>query len=241
MDAGSYVGLSAQLALDRKLSTIANNVANAGTAGYRAAGVAFSTVVSRTAPFGTAFASDGRETTDSRAGGLVQTGNPLDVAVRGEGFLAIQTPAGIAYTRDGRLQMLPTGDLVSLNGHPVLDSGGAPLSVDPGAGPVAVGRDGTLSQGGRAVGTLGLFAFDVTAPALRYENAAFIPASEPEPVVQFTTGGFVQGFVEESNVNPILEMTRLISVTRAFEAVATSLERRDSLVRDAIQTLGAKT
>lgn len=241
MDAGSYVGISAHLALERRLVAIANNVANAGTAGYRAEGVSFATIVSRTAPYRTAFATETASHADTRSGGLVKTGNPLDVAIRGEGFLGLQTPAGTAYTRDGRLQMLPSGDIVSLNGHAVLDAGGAPLSLDPAGGPPAIGHDGTVFQGGRAAGAIGLFALDLSRPMTRYENAAFIPGTPPEPVADFTGNGLVQGHVEQSNVNAIDEMTRLIAVSRAFEAVATGLERRDSMMREAIQTLGART
>lgn len=241
MDAGHYVAISAHLALERRMATIANNVANAGTTGYRAEGVAFSTIVSRTAPYRTAFATEGSAHTDTRGGGLVQTGNPLDVAVKGEGFFGIQTPQGTAYTRDGRMQMLPTGDVVSLSGHAILDAGGAPLSLDPGAGPPAIGLDGTVFQGGRAVGSIGLFALDLAKPAKRRENAAFIPETPPEPIADFTNSGIVQGFVENANVSAIHEMTRLIAVSRAFEAVASGLERRDSLLRDAIQALGART
>lgn len=240
MDTGSYVGLSAQLALDRRLSTIANNVANAGTTGYRAEGVSFSTVISQTVPLRTAFSSNGRDMVDTRAGSLTKTENSLDVAIQGTGLIAIATPAGTAYTRDGRMQMLPTGEVVSLAGHAVLDASGSPLLIDSGGGPVSIGRDGTVSQGGKPVGTIGLFEADVSRHARRYENSSFIPAKTPEPIIDFARNGFVQGFVEESNVNAIEEMARLIDVTRAFEAVASGMERRDSMLRDAIQTLGSK-
>ena len=128
MDMSTPVGLSGQLALARRLETIASNVANAGTAGYKAESVTFATVVSKTQPFVTSFTFDGGPHVDMSGGGFKQTGNPLDVALRGKGFLAISTPQGTAYTRDGRMQMLPTGDIVTLEGHPVLDAGGGPLS-----------------------------------------------------------------------------------------------------------------
>ena len=151
------------------------------------------------------------------------TGNPLDVAVEGEGFIAIQTPEGTAYTRDGRMQMLPTGDIVSLNGHPILDASGSPLTADPRGGTLDIARDGRIRQDGRTVGTLGLFAVDLQKSYRRYENAAFLPVTPPEPIQNFNNHGIVQGYVEGSNVNPILEMTRLIEVQRAFEAVSTTL------------------
>jgi flagellar basal-body rod protein FlgF len=241
METGFYVGLSGQLAMERRLSTIANNVANAGTAGFRAEGVHFSTIVSRTAPFATAFATEGQAHVDPQAGGLVKTGNSLDVAIQGQGYLSLQTPQGTIYTRDGRMQMLPTGDLVSLNGHAVLDISGSPLTLDPAGGPPDISRDGTLRQNGRAVGTLGLFDADLSKGYARYENSGFLPQSTPQPVEGAAGNGVVQGFIEESNVNPILEITQLIAVQRAFEAMSSNMEQRDSTLRDTIQALGARS
>jgi flagellar basal-body rod protein FlgF len=240
MDVGSYVGLSGQQALARRLDTIANNIANARTVGFRREAVSFSTVVSDTKPFATAFAHEGGSYADLAGGGLSKTGNPLDVAIQGAAFLAISTPQGVAYTRDGRMQILPAGDLVSVNGHPILDVSGSPLTADPGGGDVVIGRDGTILQSGRAIGAIGLFAVDLGKGYQRYENSAFLPASQPEPVTDFTLNGVIQGFTEESNVNPVLEMTRLIDVQRAFEAVSASLEQRDSALRETIQALGAR-
>lgn len=240
MDANAPVGLSGQLALARRLETIANNVANAGTAGYKAEAVTFSTVVSRTQPFKTSFAFSGGPHVDLSAGGFKQTGNPLDVAIRGDGFLAIATPLGTAYTRDGRMQMLPTGEIVTLQGHAVLDEGGAPLAANPDGGPPEITAEGSLRQNGRVIGAIGLFALDLGKGYSRYENAAFLPSAAPAPIDDFTRDGLVQGFIEESNVNPVQEMTRLIAVQRAFEAMSASLEQRDQALREAIQGLGAR-
>jgi flagellar basal-body rod protein FlgF len=85
-----------------------------------------------------------------------------------------------------------------------------------------------------------MFAVDLTKGYRRFENAAFLPSAPPEAIDDFTSNGIVQGFTEGSNVNPILEMTRLIEVQRAFEAVSTSLEQRDTAIRDTIQALGAR-
>lgn len=240
MDMQAPVGVSGQMALERRLETIASNVANAGTVGYKAEAVTFATVVSRTQPFSTSFAFDGGPHVDVSAGGLKQTGNPLDVAIRGEGYLAIATPQGTAYTRDGRMQMLPTGDVVSLAGHPVLDAGGAPLTANPDGGPLTISADGAVRQNGRAIGALGLFTLDLSKGYGRYENASFVPSAPPVPVDDFSRNGIVQGYVEESNVNPVLEMTRLIAVQRAFEAMSAGLEQRDQALRETIQGLGAR-
>lgn len=240
MDVISHVALSGQMAQARRLETIANNVANSGTAGFRAESVNFSTVISETHPFDTSFAFEGGSHVDTRSGAFTATGNPLDVAIRGPGFLAVLTPEGMAYTRDGRMQMLPTGDIVSLNGYPVLDASNSPLTADPRGGRLDIARDGVIRQDGRTVGSLGLFAVDLGKGYRRYENAAFLPASLPEPMLASGSDGIVQGFTESSNVNPIVEMTRLIEVQRAFEAVSASLEQRDGAMRETIQALGAR-
>lgn len=240
MQSTSHVSLSGQLALERRLETIANNVANSGTAGYRAEAVSFAAVTSTTQPFSTSYAFEGGTHADMRTGAFTQTGSPLDVAIQGEAFLAISTPQGTVYTRDGRMQMLPGGDLVTLNGHPVLDQSGSPLTLDPRGGTVSIARDGTIRQDGRAAGTIGLFAVDLERGYQRFENAGFLPAAPAEPIDDFRANGVVQGFVEGSNVNPILEMTRMIQVQRAFEAVSAGLDQRDQAMRETIQALGAR-
>ena len=241
METSLYVGLSGQAAMERRLTTIAHNVANAGTAGFRAEGVHFSTIVSRTAPFQTAFATAGAAHVDQSSGGLVKTGNPLDVAIQGQGFMALQSPEGTIYTRDGRMQMLPTGDLVSLNGHAVLDVSGSPLTLDPAGGAPDISRDGMVFQGGRQIGAIGLFEVDLSKGYTRFENSGFVVKAQAVAVDDFARNGFAQSFIEESNVNPILEMTHLIAVQRAFEAISSGMEQRDSTLRDSIQALGARS
>ena len=241
METTGHVSLSGQLALERRMTALANNVANAGTAGYRAEGFHFESLLGTMSRLPAAYAATGKPYVVTSSGGLERTGNPLDAAIQGEGFMAVQTPAGTVYTRDGRMQILPTGDLVSLGGHPILDAGGAPLILDPAVGPPEIARDGMISQGGRQIGAIGLFTIDLEKPYQRYENAGFLPSSQPEPIVSFAGDGVVQGFVENSNVSPVLEMTNLIKVTRAFEALASAAEQNDAAQKNAIQTLGSRS
>jgi flagellar basal-body rod protein FlgF len=238
MQAGLYVNLSGQIALDRRLSTIANNVANAGTVGYRSEELKFDTVLSTVSKNPTAFSTAGESFISERSGGLNKTGNPLDVAVQGKGWLAIQTPAGTAYTHDGRMQLLESGELQTLNGYPVLDAGNAPILLDPAAGAPQIAHDGMITQNGRKIGAIGLFTVDPSGGYARYENSSIIPTDAGTPIVSFASDGFVQGFVEESNVNPVSEMTNLIMVTRAFDGLQTSIEESESSLKKAIQVLG---
>ncbi len=239
MDSAMYVALSSQVALQQRLDTIAQNVANIGTAGYRAEGVKFATALEEAAARdSTAFVSSGETYVTRHAGSLTQTENPLDVAVQGDAWFAIATPAGVAYTRDGRLQMQQGGELTTLGGHPVLDVGRAPLIVDPDAGPPVITRDGMITQGGQQLGAIGLFRIDPETPLQRYDNASVIPQGQAIEVLDFTSNGIVQGFVEGSNVNPIMEISRLIAVTRAFEAANTMIDQAKSTTDNAIRTLG---
>ena len=104
-----------------------------------------------------AFAGNGADYISRRTGAIVKTDNPLDVAVQGDAWLAIKTPAGVVYTRDGRMTIQESGELTTLNGYSVLDAGGAPILLDPSAGLPEISRDGMISQKGNQVGALGLY------------------------------------------------------------------------------------
>jgi flagellar basal-body rod protein FlgF len=137
------------------------------------------------------------------------------------------------------MKIAPTGELQTLNGYPVLDAGGATMLLDPNAGPPRIARDGTVTQANRQVGAIGLFTIDNNARLARYENSGVIPDRPATPAVDFSRVGMQQGFIENANVNAVMEMTRLISVTRAFEMVSGSLAASEASLQEAIKTLGA--
>ena len=235
-----YVALSSQLALEKRLTTIADNVANASTIGFRATGVKFEDVVSGTGQKAVSFASSGDSFLSAAHGSMTETGNPFDFALQGDAWFGIETPVGTVMTRDGRFSMDENGRLLSIEGYPVLDAGGAPIQLDPRGGPPKAGADGSLRQGDQLVGAIGLFTFEPGANFARYGNSGIVPTREPEPIVDRIDVGVAQGFVGESNVNPVLEMTRLIQVQRAFENVAALMRQTEATTDDAIKTLGSK-
>ncbi|ESY67675.1 flagellar basal-body rod protein FlgF [Mesorhizobium sp. M0051] len=235
-----YVALSSQIALERRLDTIADNVANASTIGFRATGVKFEDVVSGTGSKSVSFASSGKTYLSGAHGALSETGNPFDFAVQGDAWFAIDTPVGTVMTRDGRFSMNENGELMSMEGHAVLDAGGSPIQLDPRNGPPKAGADGSLRQNGQLVGSIGLYNFDPGENFVRYGNSGIVPARTPEPVGDRSDIGIAQGFLEESNVNPVLEITRLIMVQRAFENTAALMRQTDSSTDEAIKTLGSK-
>jgi flagellar basal-body rod protein FlgF len=239
MQSNFSVALSAQVSLQKRLETIANNVANASTAGFRAEEVTFETLLSHASSTPVAFASAGQGYLSRASGELVRTDNLFDVAVQGDAWLGIQTPAGPVYTRDGRLQMTPTGELQTLNGYSLLDAGNSPILLDPNAGPPRIARDGAITQNNRTIGAIGLFKIDEKARLKRFDNSGVIPDRPPTPAVEFSKIGMQQGFLERANVNPVMEMSKLIMVSRTFDAVSSSLKDSESSLQEAIRTLGA--
>ncbi|MCR9124108.1 MAG: flagellar basal-body rod protein FlgF [Phyllobacteriaceae bacterium] len=221
MNDGLTVGLSAQLALEKRLTTIASNIANTRTVGFRAAEVKFEDLIARQRVIEgvntVAYASDGAEFANTESGALENTGSPLDFAINGEAWFALETPAGIAVTRDGRFTVRGDGAVVSLAGHPVLDPGGAPLEVNPAGGRLDVGADGFIRQDGNQIGALGVFAYQPGADFVRHGDSGILVDGEPQPIVDAPDVTVVQGYVEQSNVDPVEELTQLIMVQRSFE------------------------
>lgn len=238
MQTGLYVGISAQMALEKRMNTLADNVANSNTVGFRSTEVKFNEVLGNTRPAKVSFASEGKEFLNTNNGGLTQTGNELDFAIKGNAYFQIETPAGTALTRDGRFTLTDTGQLVTILGNPVLDAGGAPIQLNAAAGDLKVGADGVIQQNGNRVASLGLFEANFDNGFTRVGNSAVIPHSTPEPVVDRFDTGVIQGYVEESNVNAVQEMSQLITVTRAFDSVASLLRESETSLSEAIKTLG---
>jgi flagellar basal-body rod protein FlgF len=234
-----YVSLSAQVSLEQRLDTIANNVANMNTVGFRADGVSFATELAKAGDANLSYVSPGAGYISRQIGPSEKTDNPFDVAVQGKGWMSISTPEGVAYTRDGRMRMSETGALQTLTGNPVLDAGGAPIILNAGGGSPTISGDGMITQDGRQVGAVGLFSIPDDAKFTRAENSGVIPDKQAEPVLDFTKNGLLQGFVEGSNVNPIEEMTKLITVTRGFDGVNSEVSQTESSLQDAIKTLSA--
>lgn len=236
-----YVSLSGQVALERRLNTIANNVANMNTVGFRGDAITFEAALSGSAFDPVTYATSGETFIDRSAGAMVETGNALDVAVDGEGWFAISTPRGVVYTRDGRFTIDDSGQLRTVAGHTVLDPGLQPLRIDPTLGPPAIARNGLITQDGDPAGAIGLFRIDPAAKLKRYGNSGVIPDRAATAIVDSPTDSIHQGYVEQANIQPILEMTRLITVQRAFEAAASAVETSESAERKTIRDLGASS
>lgn len=238
MQSALYVSLSAQVAIEKRLETIANNLANMKTAGFRADAVKFETAMSRAAAQPVAFSSSGENYISRKPGSLTKTGNSLDVGIVGNTWLGFNGPNGPVYTRDGRMQLGPSGELQTLNGYPVLDAGGTPIIADAEGGPLTIARNGIIMQGTNQVGTLGLFEIPADAKLERYGNSGVIPNRPATQVVDFLNTGFEQGYVEDSNVDPMMELVQMMTASRAFQGVSSLIENSEGTLQNAVRTLG---
>jgi flagellar basal-body rod protein FlgF len=240
------VGLSRQVALARELDVVANNIANMNTSGYKADGSLFEEFLStgaRADQTGSrvSFVRDRGIWHDMSQGPTERTGNSLDVAVDGNAFLVVQTPRGERYTRNGSMQINSTGQLVTGDGSPVVGDGG-PIALQPSDRQISISRDGTISvREGNAKtdsvrGKLKLVTFTDPQRLQKDGNGTFKPAAgvQPQPA---TTAAVVQGSLEKSNVRGVVEMSRMIEITRSYTQVATILQQQADLSQSAIDKL----
>ncbi|MGB1208831.1 MAG: flagellar hook-basal body complex protein, partial [Paracoccaceae bacterium] len=171
--------------------------------------------------------------TSFNQGQLGRTGGQLDVAIEGDGFFLIETPNGERLTRAGAFSPNAAGDLVTPDGFRVLDAGGAPVFIPPDADQVAIAPDGTISAGDRLLGQIGLVQPIDPQGMVRETGVAFRADAGFEPVPE---PKMVQGFLEDSNVDPILQMARMIEVQRAYEMGQNFLKNENDRVRNALET-----
>ncbi len=237
MEVGISVGLSGQIATEQRLTSLAQNVANSRTVGFRATEIRFEEVLRQADEAQVAMVSEGQEFISPRTGGMEKTGNTLDFAIAGDAWFSVQTQAGNVMTKDGRFTLDTLGALTTLSGNPVLDAGGAPIQLDPTAGPIAVGTDGGIIQNNKQVAGLGLYSFDPGLDFVRYGESAFIANDTVEPLVDRGDVSVMQGYVEQSNVNPVHEITRLIAVQRGFEQNVAAVEKSEDSLQRLIQAL----
>jgi len=238
----AYIGLSRQMTLRRELDIAANNIANANTTGFKVEQLMVSAEIGGRARNdsirpGASFVLDQGVGRDFAQGSLDQTGRDLDFAIDGEGvFFRIQDGGGEAYTRDGAFTISPEGELVTKAGLPVLGDGG-PIVIDPAQGPMTVASDGTISQQGLPVGRLDLARFDALAVLSKDGDGLYRNASNAAPIE--ATGVQVrQGMLESSNVNPLIEITQLIEISRAYERATKMIDNLQDLSRRSVERLG---
>ena len=240
MDNTILITLSAQNALMRKLEVASNNMANASTAGFKSEEVLFEPMIKRPAsiaenPKTVAFVRDYSIARDFRPGALQQTGNPLDVALTGDGFFSVQGNNETLYTRDGQFTLDSTGRLVTQKGDPVLDTSGQPITLNLNGGESVIAKDGTIRQNNVIVGQIGVVNFQKPGALDKIGDNLYRQADEaPAPAEGFEV---VQGMVEGSNVNSIQQLTDILEISRAFESATKIQKQAEDLRSKAIEKL----
>jgi flagellar basal-body rod protein FlgF len=235
VDNAGYTTLNRQTGLMNEMRAIANNIANASTTGFRKEGVVFAehVVALGTAEPSLSMADASGRIINTMQGTLAQTGGALDLAIEGDGFFQVETPDGNTLTRAGNFIRSPEGELVTADGYRVLDAGGAPIFVPADAGPVAVAQDGTMSASGQPLAQIGLFQPASLADLVHIGGTRFLVNGPIEPIENAVV---FQGFLENSNVNPIEEIARMINVQRAYEMGQSFLDKEDARIRAVLQT-----
>ena len=243
------IGLSRQMVLERQLDVISNNIANVNTNGFKADKSLFEQFLSSGAHEDNFTGPDRRVSyvqdrgtfRDFSQGAVQQTGNPLDVAISGAGFMVVQAPGGERYTRDGNFQINNQGQLVTASGNPVLGNSG-PIVFQPTDHDIVISADGTITvQEGAARtdsirGKLRMVSFTDAQTLLKQGNDLY-SAGDGGAAQADTKSTIQQGFVEKSNVNSVSEMSHMIEVMRTYTNIANILQQESDLHKNAIDKL----
>jgi len=241
MENAQLVAHSRLQTLQRQLDVLANNIANAGTTGFKSRGMQFNEYLmpkARTDAYrgdarNISFVIDRGASLDFTDGAIERTGNATDIALRGQTLLAVKTTGGERYTRNGSLATNAKGEIVTSDGHVVLGDGG-PIIADPANGPLEITADGTVGNRSGPLGKLKIV--DVTNPSL-LSNVGANLYSAKSPLSVSKNPQIAVGSVEKSNVQPVMAMSRLIEVTRAYSALTTSMQRLDETKKNALERL----
>lgn len=241
MDNPIYIALSRQMILRRQMDIVANNIANADTAGFKVEQLVVNTDPERMpnpqgGPSVINYVIDSSLARDFSQGSLSQTGNPLDLAIEGDAFFTVATANGERYTRDGRFTVDGQGRLVTQMGEPVQGEGGD-IVIDPSLGPITIAKDGGISQGPDQIGRVAVVRFDDRSGLTKegdglYSNRANVAAQPAADAIVH------QGMIESSNVKPILQITDMIEVSRAYERMSKIIDQTAELDRRSIERLG---
>ncbi|SET44385.1 flagellar hook-basal body complex protein [Oceanicella actignis] len=240
MDNSVYVSVTRLRSLTNLIDITASNIANMASTGFKKEGALFSEFVKKADVEGGSISmADARvRTTDLSQGELSLTGGVYDLAIVGDGFFRIMTPSGEALTRAGAFSRNADGELVTADGHRVLDEGGAPIFVSPEARSISVAPNGTISADGAPVAVIGVVRPTDPTKLERLHGSLFVSDSGTEPAGDFSIH---QGYIEKSNVQPVLEMANMVKIQRAYELGQSLMDAEDERIRSAVRTLGAQS
>ncbi|HEX4172006.1 MAG TPA: flagellar basal-body rod protein FlgF [Acetobacteraceae bacterium] len=241
MDISGNIALSRLAAQQRVMDVIANNIANANTPGFKAERVQFADWLTPqsagSAPGGErsiAYAQDRATWREQQAGTITHTGNTFDLALTSDGYFTVNTPSGPRLTRDGRFGLAPNGTISDSTGNAVLDTNGQPIVVSETDTRVSIAGDGTVSSENGQLGRIGIVRPNDPMQLSPEGNTLFQAAS---PTVAVATPGVVQGSIEDSNVQPVLETTRMMDGLRQFQFITQFVQSESDRQQAAIDKL----
>lgn len=250
MENVAYIGLSRLTAMRRQLDIVANNIANMNSPAFKSEKLMFQEYVMRSSERigmkqdNIAFVRDYGTARNMAEGEFEVTGNALDVAIAGQGYLAVDTPVGPRYTRNGRLKVDQQGQLVEANGYPLLDDQGRRMQINANRGEISIAHDGTISMVDQNLttnlGRLSLVTF-ANPQELTMTGRGLYAAPEdqaPLPAVDVTLR---QGVIEGSNVQPVIELTALVELNRAYDSTQQMVQSDNERQRKAIERLARIT
>jgi len=247
-NAGS-IALSRQVALRQQMDTIANNVANANTTGYKAQNILFSEYLANAGRSGElSYVSHAEEYRDMTEGAFTATDGPLDVAIKGKGFLVVESPdERRLYTRNGRMTLNNQGLLVNADGYKIMGDQGQ-ITIPEDAQEIEITPDGTISytrtgadgaslNQETTVGRLQLVDFDDVQSLRRAGNSLYTAPAGGGGLKVATDALVAQGMIEQSNVSPILEMSKMLATNQAYRGTQKALDIDHQLQMSAIDKL----
>jgi flagellar basal-body rod protein FlgF len=246
MDNSLLVSLSQQLAAYRSMDVIANNIANVSTPGFKRESAKFEEFITHVAPSegqtgqqAVSFVKDAGISRDLSQGSIESTGAPLDFAINGKGFFTVQTPGGMRYTRDGHFTLDGNGQVVTNDGYALQGDSGA-ITITPDDQNIQVSPDGTISSIvngiGNQIGKLQVNDFADESAMVKQGSNLY---STSQTATAATDSTIKQGALESSNVQPVVEISHMIEVMRAYQATASLNQSQEELTRQAIDKLGA--
>lgn len=244
MDNAGYIALSRMIAQQRALDVRATNIANMATPGFKAESVVFSDFLVRqkgvtTPPGGKTvqMVQDRATWRDFTQGQVTRTGNPLDLALQGDGFFAVETSRGERFTRAGRFSLSSSGQVVDMSGNAVLGTDSRPINVPPGDGGITIAGDGTVSTESGEIGKLRVVQFD-DQQSLQAEGNSLFTTTQPPRVAE--QPAIVQGTIEGTNIQAVVELTRMMGEMREFEFASQFADGEAQREQSAIDKIGHK-
>jgi flagellar basal-body rod protein FlgF len=237
-----FVALSRQVTLRRQMDVVANNIANMNTTGFKGEKMMFVEHLVRSKGANNIlgeklnYVRDIATVRDTTKGHINQTNNPLDLALVKDGYFVIETQNGEQFTRNGRFQLDATGQLVNQTGEAVLSSTGQPFFFGPTDTDINIASDGTVSTENGSLGRLRVVTFDSELD-LKQSGAAMFTTTNANPPTDIEIPTIIQGALENSNVQPIIEITKMITVSRQYDGIKNFINKEDERQKNMIKEL----